>query len=161
MQDQNSSGVDGMEGVELASGELLMIPTRSRTRIPQGWSYPIGAQVVSHALEGVTQYESLALRFLWQNPASRLAGGDRSRLFLLGVHHTNPEQTALDRNWLIDIMAVPGEQKALVSDLLVQQVLPQVHSWMVKSRTPAWHARENHLYVSFNLDTQHLESGST
>ena len=134
-----------------------MIPTRSKTKIPQGWSYPVGAEIVSKALEDIPQYENIYLRFLWLNPSSHLARKDKSRLHILGIRYTNPQHTANEENWYVDISAVPSQMRVVIQDQLVNQVLSYARSWMTAERPASWYESWKNLDVDFYLDTQRFE----
>jgi hypothetical protein len=134
-----------------------MIPTRGKTKIPQGWSYPVGAEIVSKALEAIPQYESVYLRFLWLNPSSHLARKDKSRLHILGVRYIHPQHTANAENWHVDISAVPSEIRVTIRSHLIDHVLPYARLWMTTERLPSWYGSWKNLDVDFNLETEQFE----
>lgn len=87
-----------------------MIRTTSKEKLPKGFSYPVGAGVISSALQGVPQFSLAAIHFSWKDTfwASRY----NEKLKALG------QITILDVNysarwyeWRISVHAVPSAHK--------------------------------------------------
>ena len=134
-----------------------MIPTKSKTKIPHRWSYPIGAELVSQTLKGIPQYDNIYLSFLWINPASRLAHHDKSKLHLLTIAYTNPEQIAINENWSVNVSAVPSELKMSVRDYFQTEIFARVRAWMIAKKPNSWYQSGKILNVALNFDDEKIE----
>src|SRR5690349_20148813 len=101
---------------------MVLIPTRYKERLPAGYSYPVGAQALSTALEGVPCYADQALAFCWKDVfwasqyQARIAS--EGELVVLEAHYFY--------EWSLRVNSVPG---ALASDLreaLIESALPEL-----------------------------------
>ena len=105
-----------------------LIPTTYKSKIPQGFSYPLGAEIISEALAGVPQYEQLSIRFSSYNVRSR--GFQRlittRELWILQIH-LDVESTTYP--WIIRVGTLPSEHKHTAQEAL-KAILPEVHRWL-------------------------------
>jgi len=46
---------------------LDVIPTKRKEKLPRGYSYPVGAEIISNALHGVPQYQLASITFDWKD----------------------------------------------------------------------------------------------
>jgi hypothetical protein len=104
-----------------------LIPTTYKSKIPQGFSYPLGAEIISEALAGVPQYEQLSIRFSSYNVRSR--GFQRlittRELWILQIHF----YVESIYPWKITVGTLPSEHKHTAQEAL-KAILPEVHRWL-------------------------------
>ena len=117
-----------------------MIKTSYKEKLPQGMSYPVGAEIVSNALAGVPQYEELQISFwfrdeYWASSYTRKIKG-KGEITVLEVSHSSFSRYAFDK-WQIHINSVPSTYKKQVSEQLVAQVLPELHQRLIKAGNDA------------------------
>jgi len=130
-----------------------LIPTLGKkTPIPRDWSYPIGAEILSRTFSGVPQFKQLSIGFNWSLPKKGVA-----TLPLFGIEYADPRKTALERNWMITLYAVPASRKAFVRDLFIAEVLPRARAWMADKRPQTWYAGWKFFNVRANQQTFDLE----
>lgn len=125
---------------------MISIPTNSRSRISRKLGYPLGAELISEALQGVSQYEQIKLHFTagWssnfeQDLKRHLS--DRRPLRILYVTYANTppglsasnasiEAGYFNQRWELWVEAVPVESKAAIRELLQSKALPRVKQWL-------------------------------
>lgn len=116
-----------------------LIPTDIRYRISKELSFPIGAELVSEALNGVPGYDRLILSF-WAvldratPPRVREILQDDRPLVILDVfgHH-------------ISVKPVPKENKWVVKNVLYELGLPRLRQWFIDYE--AWSKGEPDLFL--------------
>jgi hypothetical protein len=82
-----------------------LIRTSLKEKLPKGFSYPVGAEAISTALDGVPQFQALSIHFSWKdtfwtskyNAKIRAAGA----ITILAVNFW--------REWRMSVHAVPSE----------------------------------------------------
>lgn len=100
-----------------------MLRTQSKEKIAKGHSYPVGTEVLSAALRGVPQYESIALSFWYKDEF--WASSYNEKLRNRGeIKVLRAEYGSTFREWRIHISSVPSAVKHQVSEAIVQKVLP-------------------------------------
>ena len=116
-----------------------VIPTALKAKLPKVHSFPIGAQAISNALEGVPQFDNLQLWF------SRHSRSD----LVLAVRYAVPENTlstprflsatrhSLPR-WDIYVYAVSRELKSEISEHIQGAGLQAIRNWLTAERTETW-----------------------
>jgi hypothetical protein len=119
-----------------------IFPTRDRPKHSKLMAYPIGAEALSRALDGVPQHRELSCGFWAGNPHHEQH--KRALLYFMAVtyekvarsfHHsqTSAERGVFDPRWEIQVYAVPVETRAAIKRLLVDDVLPNiVHPWLTQ-----------------------------
>lgn len=131
----------------------MFIPTKYKSKLPNDFSYPIGAELISEVLVGVPQFEKLVISFSSYHFAFT-SDFQRARkekqpyqVFRLTMTHilkglSSPNQFIEDgfynENWEIHIYPVPRKLKSVAKELLLDAVLPQAKEWMEKPRTEIW-----------------------
>ena len=130
----------------------MLIPTQHKSKVYQGWSYPVGGEIVSDALTDISQYDAMNL---WFSMPPRNAAADS--MGLAATRYLAPRLSALERNWKIDICAVPCQHRALARELLIEQVLPRFKLWFEARRPPIWYDTCQGLYAAFNWQTEGIE----
>jgi hypothetical protein len=137
----------------------MTIPTTSKTKMPQGWSYPVGAEAISDSLQGILQFEFISLRFLWSNPTSHWARQhDQSTMGLVTASY-RPPSGPYPLNWEIDVHGIPTEMKAKLKDEIITEVLPKVRSWMTAQRTAVWQSKSHYWTAQFDSNPEMIIYG--
>ena len=95
-----------MTGSPLAVPSLIR--TRRKEKLPKGFSYPIGAELLSMKLTGVPQYSIAEIAFSWKD--TFWASEYQSRLRELGrILIVDAGYSSRFDSWTIRIHAVPSE----------------------------------------------------
>jgi hypothetical protein len=129
-----------------------MLGTRYKSKLPRGWSYPVGAQTLSDALEGVAGASERPL-FFWdyqiRTSRHRRERAEGKPYPVLEVSYSKPffgadaeylaSQGATDQ-WTITVNPVPSDRAALVRHCVVSAGLSRVREWL--DRTRALEARQ-------------------
>ena len=123
----------------MAETNLYIFPTSSRSKHSKEVSYPIGAEALSHALEGVPQYDRIVCDFCGGSQHDR----GKPQLYVLNVRYEKRARrfsdagSAFDRGffdprWKISVFAVPRQLRGAIKLLLLEQGLPEiVHPWLI------------------------------
>jgi hypothetical protein len=87
-----------------------MIKTMNKDALPKNKSYPIGAEAISAALEGVNQYDLLEIRFsirdeYWASKYNEKVK-NKEKIDILECRYNQ-----IFDEWIIDIASVPSEYK--------------------------------------------------
>lgn len=100
-----------------------MLQTQSKEKLPKGHSYPIGAEALSVALEGIPQFNSIILSFwhkdeFWTSSYNqKLKGG--GEIAVLRAEYGSPFY-----EWRIHVCSVPSTVKKIATGAITQKVLP-------------------------------------
>ena len=110
-----------------------MIKTSHKDKLPQGMSYPVGAEILSNALVGVPQYEKLSISFnirdeCWVSSYNQKIK-EKGEIAVLIVRHFLSYHFD---GWQIRISSVPSLHKKQVSEQLITQVLPELRQRLIK-----------------------------
>ncbi len=151
--------------VEEAEAQV-MIPTRFRTRLPRGLSYPVGAEALSEALAGAPHVEAMSLMFTGQAvwPASEfrrvLAAQTPYRILEVRFRSAHVpgfigsaemiEKGWYDDAWEIIVSPVLSELRHLANRLLREQGLPTVARWLRTSTRPGRDPRPRWIELRFD-----------
>jgi hypothetical protein len=124
----------------MAETELHIFPTSSRSKHSKEVSYPIGAEALSHALEGVPQHDRIVCDFY--------GGGQhdhgKPQLYVLNVRYEKHarrfsdsgsalERGVFDPHWKISVFGVPRQLRGAIKVLLLEQGLPDlVRPWLIE-----------------------------
>jgi hypothetical protein len=98
------------------SAALELIRTTLKEKLPNGFSYPVGAEIISNALRGVPQFALASIHFSWKDTFwaseynERLKALGKIRVFEVGFNQW--------RNWYISVHAVPSPHKQLAATQL-------------------------------------------
>ncbi|MCL2523308.1 MAG: hypothetical protein FWF20_06285 [Betaproteobacteria bacterium] len=115
---------------------MTLIPTSLKEKIPKGFAYPIGAEVISHALDGVSQFHLLKLTFFWKNTfwASKYNARINSAgtIKIIEVRYSSHSQ--MDTDWNIYVHAVPSAESQFVRDQLLDNALPKLKERLLKAK---------------------------
>jgi hypothetical protein len=123
--------------------ELPLFPTLDRPKHSKLMAYPIGAEALSRALDGVPQHRMIACDFFAGNPHHEQ--NKRASIYFMAVsyervarsfHHSqsSAERGVFDPRWRIHIYAVPVETRAAIKRLLMEDVLQSVvRPWLMEN----------------------------
>lgn len=112
-----------------------MIPTRKRAKLPQGFSYPLGAELISAALQKHPQLEDMSLRFAWRDTF----WGSEYQLRLKSQGKIRVLEVRYWHEWEIIVNAVPSEHNRFAREQLLE-VLPDLSAWLKKYQDEARYA---------------------
>lgn len=89
-----------------ALAALDLIRTTRKEKLPKGFSYPVGAEVISQALAGVPQFHLASITFVWKDTfwASRY----QERIRSAGAINIFEVNLDLWKDWRIFVHAVPA-----------------------------------------------------
>jgi hypothetical protein len=99
---------------------MKLIPTAHKEKIPKGFKYPVGAELVSRALSGAPQFGLFELRFSWKD--SFWASEYRARINAAGAMEIMEIEYSpharLHPPWTIRVYAVPSAEGQSAKELL-------------------------------------------
>lgn len=94
-----------------------LIPTRSKEKLPKGFSYPVGAEILSSALNSVPQYDEMELQFTWKDVY--WASEYQKKLKSLGkIRVLEANYSIVFDEWVLRICSVPSVHNKVVKLLL-------------------------------------------
>lgn len=106
---------------------MKIIATKSKEKLPKGFSYPIGAERLSEELATAPQLKDFVLWFRWR--AQYRASTYRNILDRKGkITIIEVRYKSMFDEWRIDIYAVPARQSAEVKALLKNEVFDDLRS---------------------------------
>ncbi len=115
---------------------ISMFPTKSKDKISHKLSYPIQAKAIFDALADVTQSDKLELDFSYSYE-EKTAQKSRQLFPIISVDYNNwvagrfsPESISPGQKWNIRIGPVNRAIVSRVKELIVTDVLPQIHKWL-------------------------------
>jgi hypothetical protein len=107
---------------------MELIRTTRKEKLPRGFSYPIGAEILSAALYGVPQYGEISLTFMWKDTfwASKYQAKLKKSgsINLLEFYYQHAIGALLAARWNIWLHAVPSEHAHDARQGLSAQALP-------------------------------------
>jgi hypothetical protein len=113
---------------------MSLIATRLRQPLPKGFSYPIGAEVISAALAPTVPFERLGL--LFSTP-----------------YADNVMVVLCEReDWRIVVNRVPTSLRSSVHAQLVSEGLQRIVDWMNHDRPETWYLRRHQLVIGYGRD---------
>jgi len=116
-----------------------MFPTRARDKIPKSLTYPIKAKFISESLADMPQADKFQLWFSNSSTPAELRKATQFRLAQVRYLHWKPSRFMprlpdnsefANRDWSIEIYAVPVEIRARVMQLLQEEALPEIRAWL-------------------------------
>jgi hypothetical protein len=134
---------------------MHLIPTRRKEKLPKGFSYPLGAERISEAFDGVPHLKNATIWFDWRDEywASRW----RQKIESCGsVKLLEVDTSALSGEPILRLYSVPSEYSLLARERLLTE-LPRVrvkllagHSAKVAAIMVTLNLSEAQAAVSFN-----------
>lgn len=149
-----------------------MIPTRYKSKLPGHLSYPIGAEVLSKALEGSPHAELLSVGFrenplIFASDFQRLLSERQPYLLLraeykpaqrpgISASNDSVEKGWYDEKWELDVYPVLRPLRSLAHGLLLGTGLPAVAQWLWSSRRDGWSRRQQWLDLIFDSGAESI-----
>jgi hypothetical protein len=103
-----------------------LIRTTRKEKLPEGFCYPLGAEAISAALEGIPQFDNAEIWFHWRDEywvsRWRKRVDARGVITLLQVSYFE-----YSGQWHIDVYSVPVEYAAAARQHLLAE-LPPIHA---------------------------------
>ncbi len=131
----------------MAEADLHIFPTSSRSKHSKEVSYPIGAEGLSHALEGVPQHDwakpTLRERITCDFYGGRPHDDGKPQIYVLNARYEKQarrfsdsgsalERGVFDPHWKISVFGVPRQLRGEIKLLLIEQGLPNiVRPWLI------------------------------
>lgn len=116
-----------------------MFPTRSKFKIPRSLCYALKAKAISEALADVPQADELELSFYSDLTPAELRRRTEFRLIKISYSYSEVDQFTSydmekwgynDPKWEITVYAVPVEIRARATQLLHDEALPKLATWL-------------------------------
>jgi hypothetical protein len=116
-----------------------IFPTSSRSKHSKEVSYPIGAEALSKALDGVPQHDRIVCDFYGGRPHD----DGKPQIYVLNARYEKQarrfsdsgsalERGVFDPRWTISVYAVPRQLRGEIKLLLLEQGLPEiVRPWFI------------------------------
>jgi hypothetical protein len=135
-----------------------LIPTRSKEKLPAGFSYPVGAEAISEALRGAPQFEEFVLQFAWRD--NFWASQYQEKLAALG--RISIVVVWYFQGWSIQVNSVPRAHAHVAKVLVLEQALPAlVQALQSAAENPTYFRWVAGIDLSSNsLITDAVEQGS-
>jgi hypothetical protein len=143
-----------------------LFPTAHRSRHSQSLSYPVGAELLSRALDGVPQHAQLSCDFTLGNVQAT------DQLFVMSVMYRRRARSffdgadagargVLDARWSITIFTVPRVFRHAIRQGLEAGIIPAVVTpWLVERAQIGDSVGEASLMVTFDTVTRRLSTSS-
>ncbi|MEP7009056.1 MAG: hypothetical protein ABJC13_01910 [Acidobacteriota bacterium] len=148
-----------------------LIPIRYRQPIARDLSHPIGAEQLSEALAGVSQFEALTVSFsgvpnLWADTRPDKSGvSEIDPQPVLSAWFTNRrpgvsgspnlQSAEFGERWGLTVYPVPSGLKATVRAALGANGIPAVREWLAEPRTETWRGALRHeIEVLYDFETR-------
>jgi hypothetical protein len=122
-------------------------------------SYPIGTQIISEILQGISQFDSLSVHYRkdegpWlgnSSPMRRLERlkGDTKDLYPFNSVATTYYSIHSD-HWSIVIYRTLSKQNKQVSNFLISRGLPLVRIWLAEDRNETWYSGTRYFEIGLN-----------
>ncbi len=143
-----------------------MLPTQFRAKLGRTLSYPIGAEAISRALEGVPQ-SSLPI---WFGDKPTTFASEFRRLLMKGQPYVVLRSSFIkwDKRlsmsddpivqeyyrgiWRIHVYPVPRDAKPVAKVQILAVGLPAIRQWLCAPRPPSWHYGRKRCDVLFVPD---------
>ncbi len=120
--------------------ELIVIPTVSKAKISHDLSYPVGAEAISKALDGIPQISLLRLHFhYWSDFSLRRGKYEFLRVEYLS-NVTPPEhypvsplyQRPPQYQWEILVQPVPRAHRHQIKTYIMDSALAEIKEWLAQ-----------------------------
>ena len=100
---------------------MRLIPTARKEKLPKGFSYPLGAEAISEALDGVPHLAKAAIWFDWRD--EYWASGWRKKIESRGsVNLLEIGASPLSGEPVVYVYSVPSEYSAVARDHLLAEL---------------------------------------
>jgi hypothetical protein len=126
-----------------------LIATRSKEKLPAGFSYPVGAEAISEALREVSFVDQLELCFTWKD----MFWASLYREKLLAQGAIEVVDVGFFRGWTIRVASVPRSHAHVARELVIAKALPLLALALRQVTEAPGHF---HWAASFDLSTSSL-----
>ena len=124
---------------------MELIPTKYKSKIPKGFSFPIGAKDISESLEGIPQYNKFELTFhnrdtLWASKfQERIKEKDFITVIEISYSRFRPtistpknweESGYSNPKWMVSVYALPSEHRSKTKAQLLEIAMPLYKKWL-------------------------------
>ena len=120
----------------------MLLPTESRDKIGKNLAYPVGAETISRALEGIPQAARTSIRFssqigTWASEWNRiLREGQQYALVQCSLEWDGENTGKLSEiSWHIAVRPVLRDLKSAAGEALVSDGLPSLRAFMLRAAT--------------------------
>lgn len=139
-----------------------LLGVRYKTKLPKGWSYPVGTEVLTDILGGVADLAPKPLSFRHSEPYFLRDRRQRKREDLplpvieVGVSIRDPgaDVRVEGRQWEIFMRSVPSQFRQSVRACLSSEGLPRVRQWLMQGFSQA--AMDNGPVCRLSLREEHM-----
>ncbi len=111
-----------------------MIKTAYKDKLPKGYSYPVGAEIISAGLSEVSQYEDFRICFgmkdEWRASCYNQKIKEAGDIVVLNVSYSS---RSCYGGWSIYVHSVPSTFKKDASEKIISQVLPALRKQLLKA----------------------------
>jgi hypothetical protein len=116
-----------------------VLETSYKSKLPRGWSYPVGAQVLSRYLEGIDGAAERPLHFRDYHIRARHNREIRDRgepYSIIEISYSEPssERRPEYLKWTVSVNPVPSNKAAAVRRFVVSFGLPRIIEWLQQTR---------------------------
>ena len=154
------------------SQAMTIIPTGYKAKLPNTLSYPLGAQAISEALEGVSQIGVLVVDFWFSNRSRKdwelLIPPQPCRVLSVSYWHAavNPyryrnvdiEAGCFEPSWRIRVEPVPRPLRHTVQTKLLTEALPAMKRWLIASQDAGRRTGGHNLVFLFDEHANELRT---
>jgi len=139
-------------------GTAPVIPTRYKSALAKGTSYPCGAQAISAALQSAPQFEMLSISFRSHFPPSKLREQGPLPFIQFSYQQRPPTLSSSKEDrwgmqgskWEITVYPILGTQRKIVKDHMGRVGFSMALAWLINSWE--YHGRDGKASMSFILD---------
>ena len=124
--------------------EQKLIPTSFKSKIPKFLSYPVGAEIITHELYTVPQFDKLSISFSYYNslknqtdrakPYSIIEARFRNIKPSLSSSTRFIEEGWYNEHWEIYVNPVPREVKYKVKELMRNDGFAKIRNWFYNEK---------------------------
>ena len=126
---------------------MELIPTKYKSKISKGFSFPIGAKDISESLQGIPQYDKFVLTFhgrdtFWASKFNEKLKNKES-ITIIEINYsrikatiTTPkdwEETGYSSpKWSVRVYALPSEYRLNTKNQLTEEAMPAFKKWLIE-----------------------------
>ncbi len=134
-----------------------MLQTKSKEKLPKGHTYPVGAEALSAALDGIPQFSLITLSF-WYKDEFFSSSYDQKLREGGVIAVLRAEYGAPFYDWRIHICSVPSAVKAQVAAAISNRVIPALKaSYQSLSTVTAGAAKHQSFKATISLSDGHVQ----
>ncbi len=122
-------------------GDIVLIPTNFKSKLPHTLSYPIGAETISVAFKDIPQFADFNLEFWFWSQVRP----DIERIYSVleisysrrakSIHSRKDDLEAgrFDPKWTIKVRPVSRVRRHLIKTKLEEEALPLARKWLIEN----------------------------